>query len=81
MKKKYSCLTIDCTKTGPAKYRTDAENNIEQTCYYAQKNDRIYNRLPARNLNEDVNDLTFTIDRVRKSIEKMRQKAYETNRE
>ena len=31
--KKYSCLTIGSTKSGPAKYRANAENNIEQTCY------------------------------------------------
>ena len=78
--KKYSCLTIDCTKVGPAKYRTEAENNNENTCYYAQKkNDRLYNRFSARNLNEDVNDLTFTIDRMTKTLEKTRQKPYETN--
>ena len=35
--KKYSCLTIDYTKSGPPRYRTEAENNIERTCYHAQK--------------------------------------------
>ena len=31
---KYSCLTIHCRKSGPAKYRTDANSNFEQFCYY-----------------------------------------------
>ena len=35
--KKHSCLTIDYTKSGPAKYRTEADNNSSQTCYYVQK--------------------------------------------
>ena len=37
-KKNYSCLTIDCGKSDPAKYRTEADNNLKQTCYYGQKN-------------------------------------------
>ena len=66
--KKYSCRTIDCTKSGPTKYRTDAENNLEQTCYYAQKKkDRLYNKFLARNLNENPYDLTLTIDCVTKT--------------
>ena len=72
-KKKYSCLTIDCTKSGPSKYRTEADSNICQTCYYAQnKKDRLFS---ARNLNEDTKDLTFTIDNVTKPIEKPRHKS------
>ena len=77
--KKYSCLTIDCTKSCPAKYRTEAESNIEQTCYYTQKKkDRLYSKFSARNLNENQNDLKFTTDRIAKSLEKPRQKPYET---
>ena len=76
--KKYSCLTIDCRKSGPAKYRTSVENNLEQTFYYAQKKkDRLYNKFSARNLNENPYDLTFTIDRVTKTLEKARQKLYD----
>ena len=29
---KYSCLTIDCRKAGPAKYRINANSNLEQFC-------------------------------------------------
>ena len=76
--KKYSCLTIDCTKSGLAKYRTNADNNLEQTCYYAQKKkDRLYNKFSARNLNENSYDLTLTIDCVTKTLEKARQKPYD----
>ena len=30
---KNSCLTIDREKSGPARYRTNADNNFEQFCY------------------------------------------------
>ena len=33
---KNSFLTVDCTKSGPSKYRTNANNNFEQFCYYGQ---------------------------------------------
>ena len=37
-KKDYSCLTIDCGQSGPAKYRTQAVyNNVQQTCFFSQK--------------------------------------------
>ena len=69
--RKYSCLTIDCTKRGPSKYRTNADNNLEQT-----KKDTVCNKFSARNLNENPYDLTLTIDRVTKTLEKTRQKPY-----
>ena len=62
-KKNYSCLTIDCGKSGPAKYRTNPDNNLTQTCYYAQKKkDRLFDKFIAQNLNENKQKLTFTID-------------------
>ena len=36
-KKDYSCLTIDYGQSGPEKYRTQADNNIQQTCFFSQK--------------------------------------------
>ena len=33
-RKDYSCLTIDCGKSGPSKYRTEADNNVQQTCFF-----------------------------------------------
>ena len=30
-KKDYSCLTIECGKSGLSKYRTEADNNVQQT--------------------------------------------------
>ena len=36
-KKDYSCFTIDYGKSGPAKCRMEADNNLKQTCYYGQK--------------------------------------------
>ena len=38
--KSYSCLTIDCRKSGPVKYRTQADNTFKQCPYYAQKKQR-----------------------------------------
>ena len=34
-RKDYSCLTIDCGKSGPSKYRTEADNNVRQTCFFS----------------------------------------------
>ena len=34
---KNSCLTIDCRYSVPAKYRTNADNDFEQFCYYRQE--------------------------------------------
>ena len=62
---KYSCLTIDCRKSGPAKYRTDADSNFEQFCYYGQnKKDRLFNKFLAKKVNQNENLLVFQIDSV-----------------
>ena len=43
-KSKNYCLTIDCRKSGPAKYRTDG--NFKQFCYYGQnKKNRLFNKI------------------------------------
>ena len=64
-KSKYSCLTIDCRKSGPAKYRTDADSNFEQFCYYGQsKKDRLFNKFLAKKVNQNENLLVFQIDSV-----------------
>ena len=54
---KYSCLTIDCRKSGPAKYRTDVDSNFEQFCYYGQNKmeDRLFNKFLAKKVNENEN--------------------------
>ena len=36
-RKDYSCLTIDCGKSGPSKHRTEAENNVRQTCFLVKR--------------------------------------------
>ena len=36
-RKDHSCLTIDCGKSGPSKYRTEPDNNMQQTCFFSQK--------------------------------------------
>ena len=35
-RKDYFCLTIDCGKSGPSKYRTEAGNNVQRTCFFSQ---------------------------------------------
>ena len=59
-KSKYSCLSINCRKSGPAKYRTKANSNFEQFCYYGQiKKDRLFNKFLAKNVNQNENSLVF----------------------
>ena len=61
---KNSCLTVDCRYSGPARYRTNADNDFEQFCYYRQKKrDRLYNKFVPRRVNtEDVEiTLRFTV--------------------
>ena len=51
---KNSGLTMDCRNSGPAKYRTNADNDFEQFCYYAQKKkDRLYNKFLAKRIDKD----------------------------
>ena len=33
----FPCLTVDCGKNGPAKYRTEADDNLNRTCYFGKK--------------------------------------------
>ena len=62
---KYSCLTIDCRKSGPVKYKTNADSNFEQFCYYGQnKQDRFFNRFLARKVSQDEHLLVFKINSV-----------------
>ena len=62
---KYSCLTIDCIKSGPAKYRTKADNNFEQFChFYQNENDRLFSKFLAKRVEENNNSLVFKIDSV-----------------
>ena len=43
------CLTIDCRKSGLVNYRTNADSNFEQFCYYGQnKKDRLFNKFLAK---------------------------------
>ena len=65
----YSCLTIDCGQSGPAKYRTQGDNNIQQTRFCSQKKkDRLFNKFTANNLESDnKNDLLFTIEMTHKN--------------
>ena len=57
---KYCCLTIDCRESGPAKYRTDADRNLEQFPYYGQnKKDRLFNKFLAKKVNQNETLLVF----------------------
>ena len=74
-KKDYSCLTIDCGKSGPAKYRTQADNNIQQTCFFSQK--KKIGCLTGYNLEPDnKDDLIFTIELTDKNSIKERHLLY-----
>ena len=73
-KKDHSCFTIDCGKSGPAKYRTQAENNIQQICFFSQK---LFDRFIAHNLDPDNEDnLIFKIELTDKNSIKERHLPY-----
>ena len=58
-------MTIDCRKSGPEKYRTEANSNFEQFCYYGEsKKERLFDKFLAKKLNENRNSLVFQIDSV-----------------
>ena len=62
---KSSCLSTDCRKSGPAKYRTNADNNLEQFCYYGQnKKDRLLSKFLDKGVEQNNNSLAFQIDSV-----------------
>ena len=62
-RKDYSCLTIDYRKSGSSKYRTEADNNVRQICFFSQKKkDRLFDRFASHNLEPDNrNSLIFKI--------------------
>ena len=49
---------MDCRKSSPPKYRTNAGNNFEQFCYYGQ------NKFLAKRIGQDNSSLVFQIDSV-----------------
>ena len=57
-------MTIDCRKSGPSKYRTEADNNVRQACFLSQKKkDRVFDRFTSHNLEPDNRDsLSFKIE-------------------
>ena len=58
-------LTIDCRKSCPEKYRTEANSNSEQFCYYGEsKKERLFDKFLAKKLNQNRNSLVFQIDSV-----------------
>ena len=62
---KYSCLTIDCRKSGLAKYRTEANSNFEQFCYYEQsKKERLFKKFLTEKVDQNENSLIFQIGSV-----------------
>ena len=70
-------MTVDCGKNGPAKYRTETDDNLNQTCYFGKKKDRIFNKLTATNLNpSSCDNLTFTIETTIKNSTKEQHLTY-----
>ena len=58
-------MTTDCKKSGPAKYRTDADSKFEQFCYYGQnRKDKLFNKFLAKKVCQNENLLVFQIDSV-----------------
>ena len=79
---KNSCLSIDCRKSGPAKYKTNANGKLEQFCYYGQnKKDRLFNKLLAKRVAQNNNTLVFQIDSVINVTENGETKIYKAVQE
>ena len=57
-------MTIDCSKSGPSKCRTEAHNNVRQTCFFSQKKkDRVFGGFTSHNLEPDNRDsLIFKVE-------------------
>ena len=59
-RKDYSCLMIDCGKSGPSKCRTESDNNVQQTCFFkielSDKNSIKERHLPYNQLLSKGND-------------------------
>ena len=77
-RKDYSCLTIDCGKRGPSKYRTEVDNNVRQTCFFSQKKkNRVFDRFTLHILEPDNRDsLIFKIELSGKNSIKERHLPY-----
>ena len=75
----YSCLTIDCAKSGPSKYRTEADNNVRQSCFFSQKKKcRVFDRFTTHDLEPNNRDsLIFKIELSDKNSIKDRHLPYD----
>ena len=70
-------MNIDCRKSGLAKYKTHADNNFEQFCYYDQiKKDRLLNKFLAKRVEQNNKLLIFKIDSVIKVSKNGETKTY-----
>ena len=65
---KKECLTIDCcnfNSIGPSKYRTSAESNTRQICYYNRnKKDKLFNRFLSERKQQASENITFEIKSI-----------------
>lgn len=70
--KQKQCLTVDtCTinDLGPGKFRTQADNNIKQICYYSRnKSDTHSNSFLATRKQTLQNDIKFSINKIITSL-------------
>ena len=71
-------MTIDCRKSGPAKYRTKPDNDLEQFCYFYQnKKDRLFKKnFLAKRVDGNNNCLVFKIDSVINTTKNGKTKIY-----
>ena len=75
---KYFCLTINCSKSGPAKYRTNSDSNFEPFYYYDQnKKDKLFIKFFAKRVEQNINLLVFQIDSVINVTKNGETKIYE----
>ena len=71
-----SCLTINFTtfnKNGPSRYRTKADNPVEQLCYFNEPgSDQVYNIFISKRINSGnfEKGIYFKIDRVQSKTDR-----------
>ena len=79
---KYSCLTIDCRKTGPAKYTSNANSNFKRFFYFSQnKKERLFNKLSAKRVDTGNNSLILQIDSMINLTKNCETKIYKAVKE
>ena len=78
---KYSCFTIECRKTGPANYRTNANSNFKFFYFSQNKKERLFNKFSAKRVDTGNNSLILQIDSMINLTKNCETKVYKAVKE